>query len=89
MVLLQATAAAPRFDSSRAWEHLRQFVSFGPRPAGSPAIEQTRQYIKAELARLNVPVVEQAWDDTTPAGQVHMVNLAATIPGARTDRIGL
>ena len=87
MVLLQATAAAPRFDSSRAWEHLRQFVSFGPRPAGSPAVEQTRQYIKTELARLNIPVTEQAWDDSTPAGQVHMVNLAARIPGARPDRI--
>jgi len=87
MVLLQATAAAPRFDSSRAWEHLRQMVSLGPRPAGSPAIEQTRQYIKTELGRLNIPVVEQAWDDATPAGQVHMVNLIATIPGARPDRI--
>jgi len=87
MVLLQTTAVAPRFDSSRAWEHLRQMVSLGPRPAGSPAIEQTRQYIKTELARLNIPVVEQAWDDATPAGQVHMVNLIATIPGTRPDRI--
>ena len=87
MALLQGAAAAPRFDSSRAWEHLRQFVALGPRPAGSPAIEQTRQYIKAQLARLNVPVAEQAWDDSTPAGPVHMVNLLATIPGASRDRI--
>ena len=87
MALLQGAAAAPRFDSSRAWEHLRQFVALGPRPAGSPAIEQTRQYIKAQLARLNIPVAEQAWDDATPAGAVHMVNLLATIPGASHDRI--
>jgi glutaminyl-peptide cyclotransferase len=87
MVLLQATAAAPRFDSNRAWEHLRQFVSFGPRPAGSPAVEQTRQYIKTQLAQLSIPIVEQAWDDTTPLGKVHMVNLAATIPGTRPERI--
>lgn len=87
LVLLQATAAAPTFDSSRAWEHLRQMVAMGPRPSGSPAIEQTRQYIKTQLAQLNIPVTEQAWDDTTPAGRIHMVNLIATIPGASKDRL--
>lgn len=87
MVLQQATAAAPRFDSGQAWEHLRQLVALGPRPAGSPAIEQTRHYIKNQLARLTIPVTEQAWDDATPAGSVHMVNLLATIPGASRDRI--
>ncbi|MGC4082864.1 MAG: hypothetical protein QM736_12310 [Vicinamibacterales bacterium] len=69
LALLQTAAAAPRFDSGRAWEHLRQLVAFGPRPSGSPAIEQTRQYIKTQLAQLNIPVTEQAWDDTTPAGR--------------------
>ena len=87
MMLVQATAGAPRFESSRAWSHLRQLVSLGPRPAGSPAIEQTRQYIKTQLAQLNIPVAEQAWDDTTPAGPVHMVNLRATIPGTSKNRI--
>ena len=87
MVLMQATAGAPRFDSSRAWSDLRQVVALGPRPAGSAAIEQTRQYIKAQLARINIPVAEQAWDDTTPAGPIHMVNLIATIPGTSKNRI--
>jgi len=90
MVLLQATAAAPRFDSNRAWEHLRQFVSFGPRPAGSPAIEQTRQYIKTQLAQLNIPVGEQAWEGEVPSGarvlgssrEVHHINKIQT--GTRT-----
>jgi len=78
---------APRFDSARAWEHLRQLVAIGPRPAGSPAIEQSRAYIKAQLAAAGVAVREQAWDDTTPNGPTHMVNLIATVPGARRDRI--
>ena len=39
-----------QFDSGRAWEHLRQMVAIGPRPAGSPAIEETRKYIKEQLA---------------------------------------
>ena len=82
-----AQTAAPKFDSNRAWEHLRQMSAIGPRPAGSPAIGETRQYIKAQLAAAGVNVVEQAWDEQTPAGMTHMVNLVATIPGGRADRI--
>ena len=59
----------------------------GPRPSGSPAIEQTRQYIKSQLAAGGVAVAEQKWVADTPAGKVPMVNLIATIPGARKDRI--
>jgi Zn-dependent M28 family amino/carboxypeptidase len=88
-VTLQAPAGVLRFDSSRAWEHLRQLVALGPRPAGSPAIEQSRRYIKAQLAAAGVPVAEQAWDADTPLGRVHMVNLIATIRGASSDRIAI
>src|SRR3989442_5404751 len=79
--LVAQTPAPPHFDSSRAWEDLRQLVAIGPRPAGSPAIEQTRKYIKDRLAAAGVGVAEQAWDDQTPLGKTHMVNLIATIPG--------
>jgi len=34
-----------------------------------------------------VAVAEQAWDDKTPYGTVKMVNLIATIPGDRKERI--
>lgn len=86
--MLQAVVA-PKFDSNRAWEHLRQLVAIGPRPSGSPAIEQARKYIKDQLAAAGVPVVEQAWDQQTPIDKVRMVNLIATIPGTRTDRIAI
>jgi Zn-dependent M28 family amino/carboxypeptidase len=85
-LLLQAPTA-PTFDSNKAWEHLRQLVGFGPRPAGSAAIEQSRTYIKNQLTAIGVPVTEQAWDDQTPNGRVHMVNLIATIPGASKNRL--
>ena len=74
--------AAPAFDSGRAWEHLRQLVVIGPRPAGSASLDQTRKYIKSQLASAGVTVVEQPWDEATPIGNVHMVNLIATIPSA-------
>jgi Zn-dependent M28 family amino/carboxypeptidase len=85
-LLLQAPAPV-HFDSGRAWEDLRQMVAIGPRPAGSAAIDATRKYLKAQLAAAGVAVTEQAWDDQTPLGKTHMVNLIATIPGAKKDRI--
>jgi hypothetical protein len=80
----QAPAA---FDSSKAYEHLRQMVSFGPRPSGSPAIRQTRAYITRQLSSFGLTVQEQAFTASTPLGSVDMVNLVVRIPGRRTDRV--
>src|SRR6185503_3640178 len=87
LALLVQAPSSPTFDSNRAWEHLRQLVGFGPRPSGSAAIEQSRTYIKSQLSAIGVPVTEQAWDDQTPTGRVHMVNLIATIPGTSKNRL--
>jgi len=87
LALALQTSAPATFDSNRAWEHLRRLVAIGPRPAGSPAIENTRKYIKEQLAASGLTAVEQAWDDKTPLGAVHMVNLIATIPGASKNRL--
>jgi len=85
--LLMQAPASPSFDSNKAWEHLRQLVALGPRPAGSAAIEQSRAYIKKQLTASGIAVAEQAWDDQTPTGRVHMVNLIATIPGTSKNRL--
>jgi Zn-dependent M28 family amino/carboxypeptidase len=79
----------PAFDSNRAWDHLRQIVGFGPRPAGSAALEQTRKYIRSQLAAAGVAATDQTWDATTPLGVVRMVNIIATVPGRSPDRIVL
>ena len=82
-----AAADATRFDSGKAFEHVRQLVAFGPRPSGSAALEQTRAYIKKELSASGVTVSEQAFDAATPIGPVRMVNVIGTIPGARKERL--
>jgi Zn-dependent M28 family amino/carboxypeptidase len=88
LLLLAIQAASPvRFDSSRAWEHLRQLVAIGPRPAGSAGIEESRKYIRQQLTAAGVTVTDQAWDDRTPLGPVRLVNVIGTIPGASKDRI--
>lgn len=77
------------FDSSRAYEHLRRQVGFGPRPAGSAALTRCREYILAELDAAGIETREDPFDATTPLGRVRMVNVIATIPGRRTERIAL
>lgn len=90
VALFASTAAAQSpsgFDSSKAWEHLRQQVAIGPRPSGTPANVKTRDYIKAQLAALGIKTVEQPFEGATPTGPVKMVNLIGTIPGKSPDRI--
>src|SRR3954447_18902429 len=87
VLAFQAMTPAAKFDSGRAWEHLRQLVAIGPRPSGSPAIEQTRKYITEQLAAAGLNVVAQAREEQTPIDKVKMVSLSVRIPGARRDRV--
>lgn len=80
-------AQTPAFDSSKAWEHLRQQLNIGPRPSGSPANVKTRDYIKAQLTALGIKPVEQPFEGATPLGPVKMVNIIGTIPGKSPERI--
>lgn len=94
LVLISSIAAVcagatSGFDGTRAFEHLRRLVLLGPRPAGSPAIQQARQYIAGQLSAIGVAVREQAFEAATPIGPVHTVNLIATIPGDRPERIAI
>jgi glutaminyl-peptide cyclotransferase len=75
------------FDGGRAMDHLRALVGFGPRPAGSAALGESRKYIREQLGALGIKVVDQAFDADTPVGKVKMVNLVATIPGAKPGRL--
>ena len=84
-----AAQTATPFDSTRACEHLRDQVAIGPRPAGSAANAKTRAYIISTLAKSGFTAVEQPFDATTPVGPVKMVNLVATLPGERPDRIAI
>jgi glutaminyl-peptide cyclotransferase len=86
MAPLSAQAPAA-FDSGKAWEHLRQQVAIGPRPSGSPGNARNRDYIIKTLAAIGVKTVEQPFEASTPIGPIKMVNLIATIPGDRPDRI--
>ena len=84
----QAPAAPARFDGDRAFGHIRQLVSIGPRVAGTPGAQKARDYITRELAALGLRVREQAFDAQTPLGRVRMVNLRVIVPAATGETEG-
>ena len=57
-----------KFDGGRAYEHLRQIVAFGPRPAGSAALGRDASLHRQQLAAAGVKTSEQAFDADTPIG---------------------
>jgi glutaminyl-peptide cyclotransferase len=83
-----ATAGTdPAFDSTRAWEHLKQLVAIGPRPAGSAALREARAYITRQLTGEGFTVEQQTFSATSPYGPVEMVNLIVTLRGRRPERL--
>jgi glutaminyl-peptide cyclotransferase len=79
--------AAAAFDEGKAWEHLKQMVAIGPRPAGSAGIRQTRAYITRQISALGMTLEEQPFVAASPRGPIEMINLVLRLPGRRTDRI--
>jgi hypothetical protein len=65
------------FSGEKAFVHVRRLVDFGPRPAGSKAIEKSRDYIEDQLHRSGWQVTRQAFNDDTPRGKMQFVNLIA------------
>ena len=86
-LITQAPGKVDKFDSNRAWEHLRQLVSIGPRPAGSAGIRQTRAYITRQIAAMGLTVQEQPFIAETPQGKIEMVNLIVRLAGKRPEKI--
>ena len=78
-----------RFDSARAWKDLEAQVAIGPRPAGSAALQKTREYILAELKKAGIEARQQIFIAKTPLGETSMANVIATIPGRRPERLAI
>ncbi len=71
------------FDGKRAYAHVAKQVSFGPRPAGSPALAQTQDYLLSELKSYGCTTDVDAFSSDTPAGRIAMKNILVKIPGDR------
>jgi len=75
------------FDAKRAFADLEYVVGLGPRPSGSEAIEATRAFIRQELAKAGLEVLEQPFEAATPLGPKKMVNLTGIVQGSQAGII--
>jgi len=71
------------FDGKRAYEQVVKQVSFGPRPAGSPALAKLQDYLESELKSYGCAVEADSFSADTPAGRLPMKNLLVKIPGQK------
>jgi hypothetical protein len=69
------------FSGEKAFAHVQRLVDFGPRPAGSKALEKSRDYIEDQLHRSGWQMTRQAFSDDTPRGKIQFVNLVAEFSG--------
>jgi Zn-dependent M28 family amino/carboxypeptidase len=75
------------FDGERAFNHVKAQVEFGPRPAGSPAIEKTREYLVRELKSYGLQTTLDEFTGTTPRGKVRFKNVIAELPGETSSAV--
>jgi glutaminyl-peptide cyclotransferase len=71
------------FDGNRAYAQVAKQVSFGPRPAGTPAIQKVQDYMVGELKSYGCAVDTDSFSADTPDGRVPMKNIVAKIPGQK------
>jgi glutaminyl-peptide cyclotransferase len=74
-------AAVPVFDASRAMDHVRKQIEFGPRPPDSPPAIKTRAYISDELRSYGMSVTVDEFTAATPQGEKKMANVIGEIAG--------
>jgi glutaminyl-peptide cyclotransferase len=73
-------AAAVVFDAARAWRDLEKQVGFGPRPAGSAALDATRTWLETELRAAGLEPRREPFRAPTPRGEIDFANVYADLP---------
>ena len=72
---------APKVNSSRAFQYVKEYVSIGSRKPGNPGHDKAEQYIKSHLAGDNVEI--DNFTATTPAGSFPIRNIIAKFSGKK------
>ena len=73
------------FDSARAWRDLEKQLSFGPRPAGSAALDATRAWLEDELKKAGLEPRREPFRAPTPRGEVDFANIYADLDAKGGD----
>jgi glutaminyl-peptide cyclotransferase len=71
------------FDGSKAYAQVVKQLSYGPRPAGSPALAKLQDYLESELKSYGCTVETDNFSADTPAGRLPMKNILLKIAGEK------
>jgi len=74
------------FNGTRAMDHVKKQIDFGPRPPDTPELAKTRAYIADELKSYGLKVSFDEFVAVTPQGEKKMANIIGEIPG-ETDTL--
>jgi glutaminyl-peptide cyclotransferase len=77
-------AAAPRLGEA-AFRQTAAILSFGPRPAGSEALDAVRAHVRRELQAAGWESVVMEFEGLTPIGTVRFGNIRARFAGGEGD----
>lgn len=79
-------ALANEVFGENALEQVQALVGFGPRPAGSEALEESRIYLIEFLSMLGWETERQIFEDQTPTGKMEFTNLRARFGEGRWNQ---
>ena len=84
-----ANPAGPpmHIDPTRAWQYLKEILSFGPRWDGSSGQQKLGEYLHRKLK--GDAVEDDVFTAQTPAGPIKMRNIIAKFPGSKDGIIVL
>jgi glutaminyl-peptide cyclotransferase len=71
------------FDGAKAYAQVVKQLTYGPRPAGSPALAKLQDYLQTELKSYGCSVETDDFSADTPAGRLPMKNILVKIPGEK------
>ena len=74
--LKDKSTASACIDGKKAFLHIKNIVAFGPRHAGTEALEQTRVYIETQLKNMGLHPVRHKFTAHTPHPEIRDVKLA-------------
>ena len=83
------STSTPQLSGEKAMEHVRAQVAFGPRPPGTEALKQCREYLIKQLESYGYQVEQDSFTATTPYGPKPMVNLIARKRGGGSNVIAM
>lgn len=83
----QPVRTIPQFDAQRAYQLIEKQVSFGPRVPNTKAHNNTRDFLKSELAQFADTVITQSFEKELYGTKLKLTNIIGSFSPEKTNRV--